>query len=457
MTAPLSASLKGILGGLGSSFGGGGVGEQFLIWTVLSTVMQSALAPALSDITQGVNSADSVNPLTPEQLATLVARKFMDADAAATEAAKSGIGTGRFAQLIQLAESPPSLGLIIEAYRRGIIGDGAAESGGLTLQAALADLGLQPQWADTIKELTVVIPDPSQVLLAWLTGQIEAAEAQTRLAQTGMDPTWIQTAYNAEGQAPTPNELLDLWNRGIIVESGTGPASTSYDQGFLEGPWRNKWLDAFKALRLYYPPPRTTQAMLREGTIDIATATTWLSHYGVEGDVLVAFLKQTTHSSSTAARELTEAQVIDLYESKLLTSDEAIADLVDLKLSHADAALLLAYADQKAAASAVKQGVNRLRTLYLNGDDNAATAEANLITLGLTSANAVALVATWNLEKATLVRPLTEAQITSAWYYDIFTQDTAVKRLQALGLSAADALITLSIRNKGPLPGVVIS
>ena len=34
--------------------------------------------------------------------------------------------------------------------------------------------------------------------------------------------------------------------RGIIPWDGTGLQVTSYAQAFREGPWRDKWSDAFK-------------------------------------------------------------------------------------------------------------------------------------------------------------------------------------------------------------------
>jgi hypothetical protein len=53
-------------------------------------------------------------------------------------------------------------------------------------------------------------------------------------------------------------------NRGIIPWSGSGPRSTSFEQAFLEGPWRNKWLGPFRKAAEYFPPPRTITAMYNE-------------------------------------------------------------------------------------------------------------------------------------------------------------------------------------------------
>lgn len=442
---------------LGDFFGKGSIGEQFLVWGVLSQLFGAAINPALVDITSATNSLDPVVPLSPEQLATAVVRKIIDAGNASSEAAKSGIGSGRFTQLTELAQQPPGLSLILAAYQRSQSASGGATDASVDIDAALADQGLNELYWPMIKALSIEIPTAAEVLNAWLEGQIEEGEAVARITATGLDPTWIQTAYNANGQAPTPVEALELWNRGIIGESGTGPDATSYEQAFLEGPWRNKWLDSFKALRFYIPPPRTVQAMLREGTIDTAQATTWLNASGVYGDTLAAFLTSTTHAASVTQRELSRTDVVDLYEGQLITSDQAISDLTALKYTADDARLIIALADQKQATAATKSAVTRLKNLFLAGTNNAAASSAALKALGIPDAQTANLLAVWGLEQATTVRTLTEAQIVTAWYYQLLGADPATNlqvatgRLTQLGYSVDDATLLIEIRNKGPL------
>lgn len=428
------------------------------MYGILQQLLGGALGPAVSDIAQAVNSADPVNPLSPQELATLVARKFVDVGPAATEAAKSGLGPGRFDQLVQLASQPPSLGFIIAAYQRGIIGDGDAASHGLSLQAALADLGLEPQWADVIKQLTVSIPPTEAVMDAWLEGQIEEPEARTRYLAAGGDPTWFQSDYNRQGQAPTPVQALDMLNRGIIALDGTGPESTSYKQAFLEGPWRNKWEPAFEQLRYYLTPPRTITAQLREGSIDEALAIKWFTENGLDADTMAAYLRGASHTTTATQRELTKTEILGLYDNQLITTEQATTDLVAAKYTAADAALLLALEDKKRANAAVKTAVTRLQNLYLAGTNSVATTNAALHALGLNDQQVANLLTTWNLEQSAVTRTLSESQIVQAWHWQIFSADqatnlaVAVSRLQALGYSVADARILIGINAHAPLP-----
>lgn len=445
----------GAAGGIKGALGPGGTAEQFLIWNVLSQIVGAALTPAISDIVQGVNTADPVSPHTPEQLAVAVVREIIDPGNAQSEAAKSGIGPGRFQELITLAMSPPSLGLILAAYQRQQGEGGPVESRLVDIDKALADLGIDPKYWPMVKGLSVNLPTQEDVFTAWLEGQIEPAEATARLLATGLDPSWIQSGYNSRGQAPTPVQALELWNRGIITENGTGPESTSYQQAFLEGPWRNKWLDAFKALRFYLPPPRTVTAMLKEGALTEPEAVAYLKAQGLDETLIAIYINAASHHTTAAQRELTQAQVIGLYEDHLITADQAVADLVALRFTESDAKLLIALADHKSAAASVKSAVTRLRTLYLAGTNDAATTSRDLHALGLTDDNVAALVATWNLEQASVVRTLTESQIVGAWHVNAFAPDAAtnnaaaLSRLKLLGYSSDDAMILLVTRNKG--------
>lgn len=430
-------------GGLTGVFGAGGIGQQLLIWGVLNQLLVGALAPAVSDIEQAANTADPVIPLTPEQLAVGQVRGIIDDGSAPGEAAKSGIGTGRFAQLVELAQQPVSLDLGIQAARRSLGQVGPGMAAGIDLDTYFADLGISEQYRPLLKAAVFVQPSAAEVLNAWLEGQIEADEAVARISATGLDPSWIQTAYNANGQAPTPTQALELLNRGIIPEDGTGPESVSYQQAFLEGPWRNKWLDVFKALRFYVPPPRTVTAMLKEGALTEAQATQYLKDSGLDDTLIAIYIAAAAHTTSVAQRELSQAQVVAAYEDKLITNAEATADLVALKYPASSAALLLALADKKQATAAAKSATTRIQTLYLSGKDDAATARAALASLGLNDDSITALLATWDLERTTTTRTLTEAQIVAAVYYAAMTTATGISRLVALGYDEQDANILI--------------
>lgn len=444
MSSSIPFRIAGALGNaLDAAGSAAGSLKQFFLWQVAGQLVSAALAPALADIQQAAFSTDANLTLSPEQLAVGSLRGLLDPGNSESEAAKSGIGPGRFAQLKLLAGSPPSLEYLIAGYQRAVLGSGSADAYGVDFEATLTDLGIAAKYHALIRGLAVQIPSAQAVMEALLEGQIDEDEARSRYAAAGGDPDWFQTDYNRQGQAPTPVEALEMLNRGLIEQDGTGPDSTSWEQAFLEGPWRNKWASAFLGLRYYVTPPRSVVAQLRAGAITEAEAAAYLAEAGVKPATAAQFIKEATHTATAAARELSQAQVVAAYEAKLITAAEATADLVALKYSASNAALLLALADKKQATSAAHAAVTRIQTLYLSGKDTAATATTALRSLGLDDGAVSALLATWDLERTTTTRTLTEAQIVAAVFYGAMTVETGVARLMALGYDNQDANILI--------------
>lgn len=437
---------------LSDLFGRGSIGEQLLVWGALNQIIGAAIAPGITEISQEVNSLAPLLALSPSELAAAVNRGYLTAGAASGEASKSGIDSDRFKTLVDLAGTSLAPDALVEALRRQIIPEAGGGADSVSFDQGVAEGNLHPKWTPVLKALSVRLPSIPEVMQAWLEGQIDQGEALTRYTEAGGDPTWFQTSYNAQGSAPTPMEALEMLNRGLIPEDGIGPDSISYNQAFLEGPWRNKWLQPFLGLRFYVPPPRTVTAMLKEGSLTTAEATAYLMAGGLSQATATQYISAASHSTSAAAKELAQSTVLALYEDKLITQAEAVQHLTALKYSQADATLLLAYADLKAAHSATNSAVTHIRTLYLNGQDDAATAKNALHSLGLTDQNAADLMSVWDIEKTTASKSISAAEVASALFYNIIDQPTAQARLVAMGYTAHDAWVTLSVRSHGALP-----
>lgn len=437
---------------LGDIFGKGTIGEQLLVWGALNQVIGALIAPGITELSQLANEAVPLLSLSPAEAAAAVNRGYLSSGEGASEAAKGGIDGSRFTTLTDLAGNAPGVDVLAEALRRKIIAESGTGADSTSFEQGIRETNLHDKWTDMVKQLTVQIPSVAEVMNAWLEGQIDEGEAHTRYLQAGGDPTWFQTSYNANGSSPSPNEAATMANRGIIPWNGTGPDAVTFEQAFLEGPWRNKWLDAWRGLAEYLPPPRTVTAMLREGSISESDALTLFEKEGLNPTLAAAYVASASHHATAAAKELSASNVVALYEDHLITRADAQAHLVALRYSAADADLYLALADAKAAAAATKSAVTRLRTLYTTGKNDAATTQQALTDLGLTSDQIAALFAVWSHETAANVRTLTPAQIESAWEYGIMDQPTAIARLVALGYDEVDAWIALSIKNKSPLP-----
>lgn len=433
-------------------FGEGSTARQLLVWQVLAQVISSLAAPAFTELSKLSNSAAPVMPLDPGVAAQAAARGHVSVDDARGYARQSGIDHPLLDIMTKVAQRSPDLSMAFELKRRRKIGMGSNDGGDVSLRGALTDAGIPDAWHDLVAELAVSVPDQSQVLTAWLTGQIDKAEAVERLKLAGMDPDWIDKAYAAEGQAPTPSQALELLNRGVIPEGGHGLGVVSYEQAFLEGPWRNKWLPSFLELRHYLPPPRTVTAMYHGGQLDHATAAELLRKQGLSATLAEAYLSKSASAHTATEKHLAKSEITALFADHLMTRDQAVKALEAIKYTTHDANLILDLVAAKTKASQTNQAVSRVRALYMAGKLTDAEAANLLHQLGVDARQSPAVIAQWRLTQTHQTKTLTAAQIEAAHHYGILDTRSAMTLLQGLGYDEFDAWVALSVHNHAPLP-----
>ena len=257
---------------LGKLFGRESAAGQLLMWSVLSALISAVLAPELELVQREVFKALPSTPLTPAQLADMVVRHIVSGADGASYARESGIAAADFQRMVESAGEGLGPADLAEALRRGIIPAEGTGPDAVSFEQGMAEAHTRDKWADTVRKLSVKEPSPIDPLEALLQGQLTEDVAKALYVRFGGDPEHFTWLFNSRGQAPTPVELLELANRGIIPWDGVGPDKVSYEQGFLEGPARNKWEGPFRALGEYVVPPRSITAMVRSGALDDAAA-----------------------------------------------------------------------------------------------------------------------------------------------------------------------------------------
>jgi hypothetical protein len=425
--------------------GVGSVVEQLFLWQVAGQFIGGALGPLVQAETNIANSAAPNVPLSPSDAADAVLRNVDVPGGAAHEASLSGVNADRFAVLAALAGNAPDPGSLAVALRRGLIDQATYDRG--IRQGRLRD-----EWSQLVRELAVVQPSPQAMLDAYLEGQISEAEARDRYAKLGGDPGYFDILYHTQGQAPTPTQALELANRRIIPWTGTGPDAVSYEQAFLEGPWRNKWEPAFRELGKYIPPPRTITAMFKEQGLTEAQAKQYLEDNGLTPDLAAAYLASASHAKVTKAKELAETTVLALYRDRIIPRAEAESFIRALGFNATQADYILQVEDMRVAEKFITAGVGKVHTLYVGHKITEQQALAALAQYGIDNAQAGELVALWGHERAANVRELTPAQVEAAFGYKIIDQATATSRLVDMGYTEHDAWIALSVHSKEALP-----
>ena len=471
--------------------------KQLFVWQFAGQIIEALLGPGFAALTQQVNDITPVAQLQPTDLADAVARGFMPHNAAAdsarrsglendkfdtlidlatvrlspadlaaavlrgflsrddatAQAAPSGINAEHFATLLQLAQAVPPLATAAAAARLGIIPDQGTADGKPSFEGAAQQSRIPADWWPILKDLSRAYPTPNDILNAYLEGQVDEAKAKQLYEQLGGVPEYFQLLFDSNGTAPTPDMAGTMANRGIIPWDGTGPESVSFEQAFLEGPWRNKWSKPMRQLMEYLPPPRTVTAMFHEGTLTKQQATDLLVKQGLTAELAAAYVTSGSSQKTAKAKDLTETQVIALYEAQLVAEADAESMLGALGFDPDNAQYLLKLADLRRAISALNTAVSRVHTLYVGHKISRAVVQDTLTKLGVPTGQVSDILATWDLEAAVNVRLPTESQVVDAWHLTIIDQDKATAELVRMGYSAHDAWLLLSIKNKAPLPG----
>lgn len=390
--------------------------------------------------------------ITPADAASAVVRNFLDRDAGTRIAGQQGISEQAFDTLVDLAADAPAPGQLAEALRRGLIGRDGTGAHSTSFSQGIAEGRLADKWAPVIEGLAQIWPTPVQALDALLKGQLTHDEAVALYEKLGGDIQFFDLLFNTQGSAPTPLELVELANRGIIPWDGTGVDSVSYEQGFLEGPWRNKWSPVYRALGQYVPPESTVITLLSHGAISQADAAAELAKQGMSETLIAAYLDEAHTEALSDYRGLSVSATIDAFRAQIISSDDATTILESLHVTPSAVHLMLAYADIQRAFTAVTNAISRVRSLFAARKITAQTAKGALVVLQVPQSSIDGIMAAWELENSISVKTLTETQIVDGWEIGVFTDDEALTELGNIGYTPFDAWALLSIKAKQPLP-----
>lgn len=436
--------LTELLGGL---LGEGSIARQFLVWNVLASVAGSALTPFLTDVTSKVNAANPAQPVAPGDLAQLVLRGLVGNDWATAEAAKSGVSADDFALLVTNAGVGPTPTDLLSLWLRNLIGDADLEKG-------LARAGVAPEWLPVVKQLGVHPPTPQEALVALLQGQISQDEAMRRYTEGGGDPSWFQAAFDSNGSAPTPDELSVMANRRVIPWDGEGPGVVSFHQGFLEGPWRDKWEQPYRDLAVYVPPPETITTLVANGDLSDDQALAAFEATGMTADLAAAYLAHAHGEKTRVTKNLAVSEITTLYQDQAIDVPTATQLLASLGYTAEDAAFILEIQDLQRERKFLEAAISKIQSLYVSYKIDNNSALQALSDLDVPNGQINNLMGIWSLERAANTKQLSEGQIVAAFFYGVIDYETALAKLQQIGYQPYDAYVLLSNRIHGPVPGV---
>lgn len=441
------------MAGLEDVVGPGSTARQLFEWAVLQAVVASFFAPYIQEITSQVWARHPDMPMSAPEAATAVNRSFMTEAAGASEAAKQGVSAEHFSVLQHLAGNAPSPTDLVTALRRGVIDRAGAGADSTSFEQGIREGNLLDKWTDVVAKLAAEWPSPAEAARAALQGQVSRDEGKALYEKFGGDPQWYDLVFNTEGSAPTPEEAVGMALRGIIPWNGTGPGATTYEQAFLEGPWRNKWEGAFRGAALWWPTIGEAMDLYRYGQIDRARAAEMLTRRGLSPEDAASWIGYADANAVDDYRGLTESAVLTMLSVSYITDEQARSMLKAVHKGPAAIDTLISYAHIQRAIQSINQAVSRIGNLYQSRKITESTARDSLLRIKIPATAVNDILADWSAVAAVNVRTLTESQIVDAWAAQIMSQDEAMTELTNIGYTPFDAWVLLSIKHKSPLPG----
>lgn len=384
--------------------------------------------------------------LSPADAALAVLRGNMTEGEGRAIAAANGMHAADFDVLIGNTGEPPAIEEMLMLHRRGKIDTP-------TLDRAIRQSRVRDEWIPAIHDLSVEPPGQADVLEALVQGEISEGEARRRFAEAGGDPTYFDVAFRTRANSPAPGQLAEMLNRGIIAEHGGGGQAVTYEQGFREGRWKDKWLPAFRRLAVYLPPPREIATLVKESGLTQDQAITLWEEHGMTPELAHAYWTAAHYQRTSAVHQLTVSEIERLYFDQAITAETATGMLEGVGWTATDAGWLLDLTDIRRERAELERAIAKVRALYLARKIDKPAASSAMAALELPASQVAALMKTWDLERAESVRTLTPAEYEDAFYYKLMSPEDAAAHLVDLGYSPHDAWLKVSIKAKGPIDG----
>lgn len=412
----------------------------FSIGAIVREFVSAVIAPYVQDAANTSWANDPTAPLSPAEAAVAVIKGHLDAATAASEAEKSGINQSRFAVLSLNTGEPPGLQQLQEALRRGIIDAGRFATG-------VKESRVRDEWLDVLTALRYSPVNPGEVLAGAVQGHLGLSDAQARIALAGVDPANFDWLYETHGRPPGTMEMLHLLNRGDVTQGDV-------EQAIRESDVKNKYIDALLHLRRQIMPMRTIVSGVRQGVISTADAVVKLQQLGYNAEDAALLASEGIHTKHQQTKDLTQAQVLALYEAAFISHDEAHGLIAKLGFDTQEVDWLLALAEHRRAAKMQTAAITSVRSQYVGHKIDRLAASNALDRIGVQSAGRDDLLHVWDTERAARVTHLTEAQLANAHKKGIIDVGEFADRLVAMGYSVHDVRILLQLAgiDKGKLP-----
>lgn len=362
-------------------------------------------------------------PTPPAELADQVVRNVTDLKTATAEAGISGMDANRFYNMYMNTGEPPGIMEELSLWRRKLI---TTE----WMHRVLEYSRIRPEYFCDILNLAHQPMSGADAVDGYVKGTPVSPQNFTDASftpppagstQAQINDNFFQQAFERAGGLSYEWDLLktmagdaigvmqaiNLWNHyadtGVTVEQVNEVLGRSRINPIfypLARELRHKWLT-----------PMQIHQALNAGSIDQPTAETWLKEDGYNDAQAAAFSKAKSSTAATKAKEETEAQLMDLYQSGLIQSSDFQTGMTHLGYDPEAIQFLQELGNAKKILAAQGSAMTHVRDAFEKQRIDATKASQDLIALGIPPDTCTKMVADWAVERDSVFKELTSAQI----------------------------------------------
>lgn len=369
--------------------------------------------------------------LSPEQLADMVLRGWLDQNTGASHAALSGTDAADFDLLVKDTGEPPGTMQMLEGFRRGFIDQN-------TLQHGIRESRVRNEWIPLIEALRFEPMSTADAVRAVVENYLSSSDGQRIAEQNGLEPSHWPYLVESWGEPLAHGQMGELYHRGLVSRD-------QFVQAILESRTKNKYVNQAIELSRRLPNERLIVNMIAHNAISVQDGMTLLLELGFTQNDAAAIVKTGTASRTATHKTLTQATIVQLYSEGVIARDTAVQQIQAIGLSSTDAQWIIAAEDAKLAARERQASIAKIRTSYVGHKIDESTAERDLLAIGVDHNHASRLATLWSVEREANRRSLTEAQIIKIAQAGLISPSDASSRLQGLGLTAGDASLVLKV------------
>jgi len=384
---------------------------------VVGTSILSAIQNYLAPLNQRLIASQPNSLLDPSAIAAAMAARIPNAPNPYAEAARAGVDATRLNVMYELAQQWPGLPELIELWRRGVADE-------QQVVEAMERSGMRIEWINRSLTLKREHLSPADAALGVLRGHLTEAQGLVIAEYNGVDQSDFETLVYNTGEPPGLEQMLMGLRRGFISEA-------ELRKGIRQSRVRDEWTPLVEKLRFTPASPADAVNAVVQGHLSAGEAKQIAEWGGLRPEDFGWLVENAGNPIANGqALELWNRGVIDqrrveeaIREGR--TKDKYIPNVLALRVK-----LPPVFQTVKAVATG---GLSPARGAELLKHEGY---EPDVI---------AGLVHSATSEQAGKAKALAATQVEELYEENAFTEAQALAHLELLGLTHANAILTLRV------------